>query len=241
VAARSSGRPRSSRISGDCPAWPAPAGLSAHAPGLAGPAASDRTLARGAPGSGARGHGRSARRFRGECGPVAAPAGHVEFPHQFPISTPVTMALHRCVGSRSPGCATSTTARSAPSLRPRSCVRNLPRSAHPPRRALARRGYPGFSPSLRTPALRAHWGAANGEIVLLHVGRMAAEKNYPLLFCAYDAMRAVNPHLRFVLVGDGPLRPALQAAHPDAALPDSFRAKRSPVTMPQPMSTCTRA
>jgi glycosyltransferase involved in cell wall biosynthesis len=73
----------------------------------------------------------------------------------------------------------------------------------------------GFSPALRTPALRAHWGAANGEIVLLHVGRMAAEKNYPLLFCAYDAMRAVNPHLRFVLVGDGPLRPSLQAAHPD--------------------------
>ena len=42
---------------------------------------------------------------------------------------------------------------------------------------------------------------------------MAAEKNYPLLFCAYDAMLRVNPHLRFVLVGDGPLRPALQAAH----------------------------
>jgi glycosyltransferase involved in cell wall biosynthesis len=72
-----------------------------------------------------------------------------------------------------------------------------------------------FSPALRSAALRARWGAPNGEVVLLHVGRMAAEKNYPLLFCAYRAMRTVNPGLRFVLVGDGPLRPALQAAHPE--------------------------
>jgi glycosyltransferase involved in cell wall biosynthesis len=72
-----------------------------------------------------------------------------------------------------------------------------------------------FSPGFRSSALRAGWGAMNGDVVLLHVGRMAAEKNYPLLFRAYAAMRAVHPRLRFVLVGDGPLRPALQAAHPE--------------------------
>ena len=72
-----------------------------------------------------------------------------------------------------------------------------------------------FSPSFRSISLRASWGATNGEVVLLHVGRMAEEKNYPLLFCAYAAMRAVEPRLRFVLVGDGPLRPALQVAHPE--------------------------
>ncbi len=72
-----------------------------------------------------------------------------------------------------------------------------------------------FSPFFRSGALRVSWGATNGEVVLLHVGRMAAEKNYPLLFHAYDSMRAANPRLRFVLVGDGPLRPALQAAHPE--------------------------
>jgi glycosyltransferase involved in cell wall biosynthesis len=72
-----------------------------------------------------------------------------------------------------------------------------------------------FSPALRTPLLRASWGATNGDVVLLHVGRMAVEKNYPLLFRTYAAMRAVDPHLRFVLVGDGPLRPALQASHPE--------------------------
>jgi len=73
----------------------------------------------------------------------------------------------------------------------------------------------GFTPALRSSVLRADWGAVNGEVVLLHVGRMAAEKNYPLLFRAYAAMRGVNPRLRFVLVGDGPLRPSLQAAHPE--------------------------
>jgi glycosyltransferase involved in cell wall biosynthesis len=72
-----------------------------------------------------------------------------------------------------------------------------------------------FSPARRSPALRAAWGAANGEVVVLHAGRMAAEKNYPLLFRAYAAMRGANPRMRFVLVSDGPLRPALQAAHPE--------------------------
>jgi glycosyltransferase involved in cell wall biosynthesis len=72
-----------------------------------------------------------------------------------------------------------------------------------------------FSPAHRSPALRAAWGAANGEVVVFHAGRLAVEKNYPLLFRAYAAMRGANPRVRFVLVSDGPLRPALQAAHPE--------------------------
>ena len=72
-----------------------------------------------------------------------------------------------------------------------------------------------FSPARRSPELRAAWQAPDGEVVVLHVGRFAAEKNYSLLFRAYAAMREANPRLRCVLVGDGPLRPALQAAHPE--------------------------
>ncbi|HTX66713.1 MAG TPA: glycosyltransferase family 1 protein [Opitutaceae bacterium] len=95
------------------------------------------------------------------------------------------------------------------------------------RRELAGHGFTGlgvlsrgvdlrqFSPTRRSPELRAAWQAHDGEVVVLHVGRFAAEKNYPLLFRAYAAMRAANPRLRCVLVGDGPLRPALQAAHPE--------------------------
>ncbi len=95
------------------------------------------------------------------------------------------------------------------------------------RRELAAHGFTGlgvlsrgvdlrqFSPAHRSPDLRTAWQAANGTVVVLHVGRLAAEKNYALLSRAYAAMREANPDLRFVLVGDGPLRPALQAAHPE--------------------------
>ncbi len=72
-----------------------------------------------------------------------------------------------------------------------------------------------FHPARRAEALRLSWGAAADDPVVIHVGRMAAEKNYGLLFRAFAAMREANPRCRFVLVGDGPLRPRLQREHPD--------------------------
>jgi glycosyltransferase involved in cell wall biosynthesis len=72
-----------------------------------------------------------------------------------------------------------------------------------------------FDPARRSKALRVAWGAAEGDLVALYVGRLAAEKNVGLAIEAYEAMRRVNTHLRFVLVGDGPLGPALQRDHPD--------------------------
>ncbi len=73
-----------------------------------------------------------------------------------------------------------------------------------------------FSPDRRDESLRASWGAAPGDSVVLHVGRMAAEKNYPLLFRAFDAIKAVEPRARLVLVGDGPMLSAYQRQRPDA-------------------------
>lgn len=72
-----------------------------------------------------------------------------------------------------------------------------------------------FDPTRRSSKLRAQWGAAPGDLVVLHVGRMAPEKNYPLLFHAYSAMRAANSRLRFVLAGDGPLKARLVREHPE--------------------------
>ena len=71
-----------------------------------------------------------------------------------------------------------------------------------------------FRPDRRSAELRASWGVAPDEPVVIHAGRMAAEKNYPLLLRAFAAMRAVEPRLRFVLIGDGPLRPSLQRQFP---------------------------
>ncbi len=79
-----------------------------------------------------------------------------------------------------------------------------------------------FSPSRRSTELRASWGANADDVVVLHVGRMAAEKNYPFLFETYAAMRAANPKLRFVLAGEGPLRAQLQRQHPEAIFAGFF-------------------
>ncbi len=72
-----------------------------------------------------------------------------------------------------------------------------------------------FHPARRSPELRAKWGAEPDDPVVIHVGRMAAEKNYPLLFRVFAAMQAANPRCRFVFVGDGPLRRRFQRAHPN--------------------------
>lgn len=73
-----------------------------------------------------------------------------------------------------------------------------------------------FNPARRSFSLRANWGAGPDDPVVLHAGRMAHEKNYPLLFRAFAAMHAANPRCRFVLVGDGPLRKGLQREFPSA-------------------------
>ncbi len=72
-----------------------------------------------------------------------------------------------------------------------------------------------FSPDRRSAGLRASWGAGPDDPIVIHVGRMAPEKNYALLFRAYAAMRAANPRLRIVLAGDGPLRARLIREHRD--------------------------
>jgi glycosyltransferase involved in cell wall biosynthesis len=79
-----------------------------------------------------------------------------------------------------------------------------------------------FSADRRSPELRAAWGAGPGDPVVIHVGRMAAEKNYELLFRAYAAMHAANPRLRFVLAGDGPLKARLMRELPAAIFAGFF-------------------
>ena len=72
-----------------------------------------------------------------------------------------------------------------------------------------------FSPEHRSAELRKNWRAARNELIILYVGRLAAEKNLHLAIDAYRAMQQHSRVARFVLVGDGPQRAALQAQHPD--------------------------
>lgn len=80
-----------------------------------------------------------------------------------------------------------------------------------------------FSPQHASQKLRASWGANAGTPVLLYVGRLASEKNVPLAFRAFEAVRARVPDARFVVVGDGPLRKKLARAHPEAIFVGSQR------------------
>ena len=66
-----------------------------------------------------------------------------------------------------------------------------------------------FSPVKRSEGLRREWGCRNGELLVLYVGRLAAEKNLELFASAAMGMQAVNPSVRVVVVGDGPRKKAL--------------------------------
>lgn len=72
-----------------------------------------------------------------------------------------------------------------------------------------------FHPHRRDAALRRHWGVADDELAVIHVGRMAPEKNLELAAQAFKAIRS-HHHLnaRMVWVGDGPARAELEAQYP---------------------------
>lgn len=61
-----------------------------------------------------------------------------------------------------------------------------------------------FKPARRKVELRARWGLKEDEIGVIHVGRMAPEKNLQLAAEAFYAFQARQPKARLILVGDGP-------------------------------------
>jgi len=72
-----------------------------------------------------------------------------------------------------------------------------------------------FNPQRRSTALRREWGVNDDAPVALSVGRLAPEKNLPLVLRAYRLMCELQPQLRLVLVGDGPERARLERENPD--------------------------
>jgi glycosyltransferase involved in cell wall biosynthesis len=72
-----------------------------------------------------------------------------------------------------------------------------------------------FSPNKRSQRLRHSWGIDRDGLAVVHVGRLAREKNLELVFKAFEAIRVVRPDARLILVGDGPDRARLAASHRD--------------------------
>lgn len=74
-----------------------------------------------------------------------------------------------------------------------------------------------FSPAKRNLHLRATWGAVQRDPpVLLYVGRLTHEKNVVLALRAFGIVHHLRPLTRMVVVGEGPLRPQLEAEFPAA-------------------------
>jgi glycosyltransferase involved in cell wall biosynthesis len=72
-----------------------------------------------------------------------------------------------------------------------------------------------FSPTRRDETLRAQWGLKPGQLALIYVGRVAAEKNLPLAVRTFREIQKLHRDARYVFVGDGPARAALAAENPD--------------------------
>ncbi|WP_095067216.1 glycosyltransferase family 1 protein [Pseudomonas sp. Irchel 3A18] len=75
-----------------------------------------------------------------------------------------------------------------------------------------------FHPSRRSQALRENWGLQVGDTAILHVGRLAPEKNLGLLKTCFETLKASYPRrtLKLIVVGDGPQRAPLEQQIPDA-------------------------
>jgi glycosyltransferase involved in cell wall biosynthesis len=72
-----------------------------------------------------------------------------------------------------------------------------------------------FNPARRSVGLRDIWQVAEHELVVAHVGRLAPEKNLPLVLDTFAAIRRHAPSARLLLVGDGPARARLEREHPE--------------------------
>ncbi|MHB8366987.1 MAG: glycosyltransferase, partial [Acidithiobacillus sp.] len=75
-----------------------------------------------------------------------------------------------------------------------------------------RGGYGLFNPCRRSAALRAQLGLDRDDALLIYVGRLAHEKNLPVLVNAYESLRKTwqGPgKLHLALIGDGPLAAGL--------------------------------
>lgn len=73
-----------------------------------------------------------------------------------------------------------------------------------------------FTPDKRSAELRSAWQADEQTLVLLSVGRLAAEKNLDLTVKTYQALKQNQRHVKLVFCGDGPYRAKLQSECPDA-------------------------
>ncbi|OLF55929.1 glycosyltransferase family 4 protein [Pseudomonas chlororaphis] len=82
-----------------------------------------------------------------------------------------------------------------------------------------------FHPAKRLGELRESWGLRSDDIAVIHVGRLAPEKNLGLLKRCFEQLQRTYPQqpMKLIVVGDGPQRAELQKELPDAVFCGSQR------------------
>jgi glycosyltransferase involved in cell wall biosynthesis len=73
-----------------------------------------------------------------------------------------------------------------------------------------------FSPEQRKPAFWEKFGAANGQVRLLYVGRISREKDLDVLAAAYRQLRSEGLPVQLFVVGHGPYSEAFAESLPEA-------------------------
>ncbi|KKA07622.1 glycoside hydrolase [Pseudomonas ogarae] len=82
-----------------------------------------------------------------------------------------------------------------------------------------------FHPVKRSASLREAWGLGDDDIAVIHVGRLAPEKNLGLLKRSFATLCSAFPgrRMKLVVIGDGPQRSALEQELPEAIFCGSQR------------------
>jgi len=83
-----------------------------------------------------------------------------------------------------------------------------------------------FHPSRRDSAFFEKFGASNGEVRLLYVGRISKEKDLDLLADAYRRLRKEQLPVQLFVVGHGPYSEALAKSLPEAFFTGYLRGKK---------------
>jgi glycosyltransferase involved in cell wall biosynthesis/predicted metal-dependent phosphoesterase TrpH len=82
-----------------------------------------------------------------------------------------------------------------------------------------------FHPARREPAFFEKFGACNGEVRLLYVGRISREKDLDLLAAAYRRLRDEGLPVQLFVVGHGPYSKAFAKSLPEAFFTGYLRGK----------------
>ena len=73
-----------------------------------------------------------------------------------------------------------------------------------------------FHPDKRSESIRRNWCVSPDTLVLLSVGRLAAEKNLDLTLKTYQALITAGRDVKMVFAGDGPMRVVIESKCPEA-------------------------